>query len=105
VVRPLCLTVHQDDEAWRWHERLDHTNFDSLEKMSKLQMVCGLLPISHAEQFCDMCMLAKHRCGAFPKQSKYRVDKALELVHDDLCHQSSRRPRVSDATFYYSSTM
>jgi hypothetical protein len=20
VARPLCLVVHQDDEAWRWHE-------------------------------------------------------------------------------------
>jgi hypothetical protein len=85
VARPLCLAVHQDDDAWRWHERLGHTNFGSLEKMGRLEMVCGLPPISHAEQFCDTCVLAKHRRGVFPKQSKYRVDKALELVHDDLC--------------------
>jgi hypothetical protein len=32
VARPLCLAVHQDDEAWRWHERLGHANFVSLEK-------------------------------------------------------------------------
>jgi hypothetical protein len=85
VARPLCLAVHQDDDAWRWHERLGHTNFGSLEKMGRLEMVCGLPPISHAEQFCDTCVLAKHCRGVFPKQSKYRVDKALELVHDDLC--------------------
>jgi transposase InsO family protein len=48
-------------------------------------MVRGLLPISHAEQFCDTCVLAKHRHGVFPKQSKYHTDKALELVHGDLC--------------------
>jgi transposase InsO family protein len=47
-------------------------------------MVRGLPPISHAEQFCDTCVLAKHRRGVFPKQSKYRTDKALELVHGDL---------------------
>jgi hypothetical protein len=84
VARPLGLTVHQDDEAWQWHERLGHANFDSLEKMVKLEMVRGLSPISHTEQFCDTCMLAKHRYDAFPKQSRYRMDKALELVHGDL---------------------
>jgi transposase InsO family protein len=85
VARPLCLAVHRDDDAWRWYERLSHVNFSSLEKMGRLEMVCGLPPISHAEQFCDTCVLAKHRRGAFPKQSKYRASKALELVHGDLC--------------------
>jgi transposase InsO family protein len=85
VARPLCLAVHQDDDAWRWHERLGHANFGSLEKMGRLEMVRGLPPISHAEQFCDTRVLAKHHHGAFPKQSKYRTNKALELVHDDLC--------------------
>jgi hypothetical protein len=49
VARPLCLTVHQEDEAWRWHERLSHANFGSLERMSKQDMVRGLPPISHAD--------------------------------------------------------
>jgi hypothetical protein len=84
VARPLCLAVHRDDDAWRWHERLGHANFGLLEKMGRLEMVRGLPLISNAEQFCDTCVLAKHRCGAFPKQSKYHVSKALELVHDDL---------------------
>jgi hypothetical protein len=66
------------------HERLGHANFGSLEKMVKLEMVRGMPPISHAEQFCDTCVLAKHHHGAFLKQSRYCADKALELVHDDL---------------------
>jgi transposase InsO family protein len=53
--------------------------------MGRLEMVRGMPPISHTEQFCDTCVLAKHRRGVFPKQSKYRADKALELVHGDLC--------------------
>jgi hypothetical protein len=53
--------------------------------MGKLEMVRRLSPISHAEQLCDTCVLAKHRRGVFSKQSKYRADKALELVHGDLC--------------------
>jgi hypothetical protein len=53
--------------------------------MGRLEMLHGLPPISHAEQFCDTCVLAKHRHGVFPKQSKYCTGKALEPVHGDLC--------------------
>jgi hypothetical protein len=48
-------------------------------------MVHGLPSISHTEQLCDTCVPTKHRRGVFLKQSKYRADKALKLVHDDLC--------------------
>jgi hypothetical protein len=99
VARPLCLTVHQDDDAWRWHERLGHANFGSLEKMGRLEMVCGLSPISHAEQFCDTCVLVKHLRGVFSKQSKYREDKTLELVHGDLC--GSVKPATPDGRCYF----
>jgi hypothetical protein len=84
VTIPLCLMVHQDDDTWHWHKRLGHANFGSLEKMGRLEMVRGLPPISNAEQFCDTCVLVKHRRGVFMKQSKYHTDKALELVHGDL---------------------
>jgi transposase InsO family protein len=53
--------------------------------MGRLEIVLGLPPMSHVEQFCDTCILVKHRRGVFSKQSKYHVDKALELVHGDLC--------------------
>jgi transposase InsO family protein len=99
VARPLCLTMHQDDDTWRWHERLGHVNFGSLEKMGRLEMVRGLPLISHAEQFYDTCVLAKHRRGVFPKQSKYRVDNTLELVHDDLC--GPIKPATPDGRHYF----
>jgi hypothetical protein len=52
--------------------------------MGRLEMVHGLPSISHVEQFRDTCVLAKHHRGVFQKQSKYRVDKTLKLVHCDL---------------------
>jgi hypothetical protein len=99
VARSLCLAVHQDDDAWCWHERLSHANFGSLEKMDRLEMVRGLPPISHAEQFCDTCVLAKHHRGAPPKQSKYRASKARELVHGDLC--GPVKPATPDGRCYF----
>lgn len=85
VARPLCLAAHHDNGAWLWHERLGHVNFGAIEKMSRLEMARGLPRIDHVEQFCDTCVLTKHRHGAFPKQSRYRADNPLELVHGDLC--------------------
>jgi hypothetical protein len=61
--------------------------------------------ISHAEQFCDTYVLAKHHHGVFPKQSKYHANKALELVHGDLYGRSSQRPPAGDAISYCSSMM
>jgi hypothetical protein len=61
--------------------------------MGRLEMVRKLPSISHAEQFCDTYVLAKHHHGVFPKQSKYHADNALELVHGDLYGRSSQRPR------------
>jgi hypothetical protein len=83
VVRPLCLVVHQNDNAWCWQERLGHVNFRAME-MGRLEMVCRLSGIDHVEQFCSTCILIKNCCDTFMKQSKYHADKLLELVHSDL---------------------
>jgi transposase InsO family protein len=99
VARPLCLAVHQNDDAWRWHERLGHANFGSLEKMGRLEMVRGLPPINHIEQFCNTCILAKHHRGVFPNQSKNHADETLELVHGDLC--GPVKPATPDGRRYF----
>jgi transposase InsO family protein len=56
-----------------------------LKRWADSRWCAGYRRSATREQFCDTCVLAKHRRGVFPKQSKYRVDKALELVHGDLC--------------------
>jgi transposase InsO family protein len=48
-------------------------------------MVRGLLSLDHVKQFCDVCVLMKHRRLPFPQQSSFRAKKRLELVHGDLC--------------------
>jgi hypothetical protein len=30
VAQPLCLAARRDDDAWRWHERFGHLNFEAL---------------------------------------------------------------------------
>jgi transposase InsO family protein len=53
--------------------------------MRRRSMVRGLPQLAHIEQLCDVCVTTKHRRALFPKQEKYRANKPLELVHDDLC--------------------
>jgi hypothetical protein len=71
----------------------------SLEKMGLLEMVRGLPQIDHVEQFCNTCVPAKHRHGAFLKQSKYHTNKPLELVHGDLC--SPVKPSTPGGQCYF----
>ena len=61
MASPLCLAVRKDDEAWRWHEWYGHLHFDALRQLSKDDMARGLPVISHVGQFCDTCVITKHR--------------------------------------------
>jgi transposase InsO family protein len=48
-------------------------------------MVRGLPVIDHVGQFCDTCVITKHRYTPFPAEAQYRTQDPLELVHGDLC--------------------
>jgi hypothetical protein len=67
--------------------------------MGRLERVRVLSLISHAEQFCGIYILANNRRGVFPKQSKYRADKTLELVRGDLC--GPVKPSTPDGQRYF----
>jgi hypothetical protein len=42
-----CLAVrgHNDEVAWRWHERFRHVNMAALRKLAREELVHGLLEI------------------------------------------------------------
>jgi len=85
VVQPFCLVARWEDEAWRWHERFGHLNFEALKQLSNKEMVQGMSCVDHVEQFCDTCVLTKQRRLPFPGQASFRAKEKLELVHGDLC--------------------
>ena len=82
---PVCLLTKMDETAWLWHARYGHLNFRSLRDLGVKEMVEGIPLIQRGEQVCDGCALGKHHRAPFPRQSAYRADKGLELVHGDLC--------------------
>jgi hypothetical protein len=85
VARPLCLTTCRDDEVWRWHERFRHLHFEAFQKLGCEQMVRWMPQIDHVEQLCNTYMVTKLKRRPFPRLAVYRMQKQLELIHDDPC--------------------
>jgi transposase InsO family protein len=61
-----------------------YISFDSLQHMSKLDMVCGMPKLKHVDQLCDVYMTTKQRHTPSPKKDKYCTQHPLELVHGDV---------------------
>ncbi|KAD5802931.1 hypothetical protein E3N88_14291 [Mikania micrantha] len=89
---PICLLSKIDEEAWLWHARLGHINFDTIKLMTHKNLVQGVPRINHASQICDACLLGKHIRAPFPNQARFKSDKPLELVYGDLCGPISPPP-------------
>jgi hypothetical protein len=69
VAQPVCLAARRDDDAWQWHERFGHLNFEALKQLSNKEMVQGMSRVEHVDQFCDTCVLTKQRWLPFPHQA------------------------------------
>ncbi|GKC02502.1 zinc finger, CCHC-type containing protein [Tanacetum coccineum] len=85
IEAPICLLANVDNQAWLWHARLGHLNFDDINKMTRKGLVEGIPRINHAGQICDACLLGKHSRTPFLIQSRFRSKNPLDLVYRDLC--------------------
>jgi hypothetical protein len=61
IARPVCLAASAGEDAWRWHGRYGHLNFDALRRLASGNMVRGLPAIEHVEQLCDGCLIGQQR--------------------------------------------
>ncbi|KAD5961425.1 hypothetical protein E3N88_12898 [Mikania micrantha] len=86
VASPVCLLAQVGvSSAWLWHARLGRLNFDSIQKLSKREMAQGVPKITHPSQVCDCCMAGKQSRVPFPKETRFRAEKPLDLVYADVC--------------------
>lgn len=85
VDKPNCLQARICEDAWRWHARLGHINFDSIKLMVSKKMVYGIPKIEHVNEICESCLVGKQTRLPFPKASAFRSQQVLELIHGDLC--------------------
>ena len=54
-----CLNEIVNNESWLWDLRFGHLNFQSLENLSKQNLVNGLPHIHHPNQLCEACILER----------------------------------------------
>nr|GEV74467.1 retrovirus-related Pol polyprotein from transposon TNT 1-94 [Tanacetum cinerariifolium] len=64
---PLCLMAKASPtQAWLWHQRLSHLNFDYINLLLKKDVVIGLPKLKYVkDQLCSSCELSKAKRSSF----------------------------------------
>lgn len=57
--QPMCMLASFREDAWLWHVRYGHLNFQALRNLAHNDMVQGLSPLEHVNQLCDRCLVGK----------------------------------------------
>nr|GEX30746.1 retrovirus-related Pol polyprotein from transposon TNT 1-94 [Tanacetum cinerariifolium] len=68
---PLCLVAKATpNQAWLWHRRLSHLNFDYINLLSKKDIVIGLPKLKYVtDQLCSSCKLSKAKRSSFKSKA------------------------------------
>nr|GEV77599.1 retrovirus-related Pol polyprotein from transposon TNT 1-94 [Tanacetum cinerariifolium] len=83
----LCLMAKATPtQAWLWHRRLSHLNFDYINLLSKKDIVIGLPKLKYVkDQLCSSCELSKAKRSSFKSKVVPSSKERLNLLHMDLC--------------------
>nr|GFB65926.1 retrovirus-related Pol polyprotein from transposon TNT 1-94 [Tanacetum cinerariifolium] len=95
---PLCLMAKATPtQAWLWHRRLSHLNFDYINLLSKKDIVIGLPKLKYVkDQLCSSCELSKAKRSSF-KSKKYIlviVDNYLRYTWTLFLSSKDETPEV-----------
>nr|GEY83206.1 hypothetical protein [Tanacetum cinerariifolium] len=84
---PLCLMAKSTPtQAWLWHRRLSHLNFDYINLLSKKDIMIGLPKLKYVkDQLCSSCELSKAKRSLFKLKAVPSSKGRLNLLHIDLC--------------------
>nr|GFB12175.1 retrovirus-related Pol polyprotein from transposon TNT 1-94 [Tanacetum cinerariifolium] len=73
-------------QAWLWHHRLSHLNFDTINLLSKNDIVVGLPNLKFVkDHLCSSCELGKAKRKYFHTKLNPSSKRQLQLLHMDLC--------------------
>nr|GEV62329.1 retrovirus-related Pol polyprotein from transposon TNT 1-94 [Tanacetum cinerariifolium] len=84
---PLCLMAKASPtQAWLWHRRLSHLNFDYINLLSKKDVVIGLPNLKYVkDQLCSSCEVSKAKRSSFKTKTVPSSKGWLNLLYMDLC--------------------
>ncbi|GKC40244.1 retrovirus-related pol polyprotein from transposon TNT 1-94 [Tanacetum coccineum] len=89
---PLCLMAKTSPtQAWLWHRRLSHLNFDYINLLSKKDVVIGLPKLKYVkDQLCSSCEVSKAKRSSFKTKKPLSYSEAVAPEHGfKLVHLSS----------------
>nr|GFA06787.1 Gag-Pol polyprotein [Tanacetum cinerariifolium] len=86
---PICLMAKaSSSQAWLWHHRLSHLNFDTINLLSKNNIVVGLPKLKFIkDHLCSSCELGKAKLVQRGLQAQVRVvptDKGTKILKQTL---------------------
>nr|GEV91328.1 ribonuclease H-like domain-containing protein [Tanacetum cinerariifolium] len=84
---PICfLAKASPTQAWLWHRRLSHLNFDTINMLSKKDIMNGLPKFKYVkDQLCSSCELGKANRSTFKTKVIPSSKGWLNLLLMDLC--------------------
>ncbi|GKD55054.1 retrovirus-related pol polyprotein from transposon TNT 1-94 [Tanacetum coccineum] len=84
---PICLMAKASSpQAWLWHRRLSHLNFDTINLLSKYDIVNGLPKLKFIkDHLCSSCELGKLKRKSFKIKTTPSLKRRLQILHMDLC--------------------
>jgi len=81
-----CLiTKTSVDESWKWHKKLSHLNFNSINELAKKELVRGLPNMLYSSDgLCDACQKSKQRRVSFKSKTEFSIYEPYHMLHLDL---------------------
>nr|GEU36958.1 retrovirus-related Pol polyprotein from transposon TNT 1-94 [Tanacetum cinerariifolium] len=83
----ICLMAKAtSSQAWLWHRRLSHLNFDTINLLLKNDIVVGLPKLKFVkDHLCSSSELGKAKRNSFQTKNNPSSKRWLQLLHMDLC--------------------
>ncbi|GKB44703.1 retrovirus-related pol polyprotein from transposon TNT 1-94 [Tanacetum coccineum] len=84
---PICLMAKASlSQAWLWHRRLSHLNFDTINLLSKYDIVTGLPKLKFVkDHLFSSYELGKAKRKSFKIKTTPSSNRRLQILHMDLC--------------------
>nr|GEV54441.1 hypothetical protein [Tanacetum cinerariifolium] len=93
---PLCLMAKATPtQAWLWHRRLSHLNFDYINLLSKKDIVIGLPKLEYVKDLlCSSCELSKAKRSSF-KSKAVPSSKGMLASHGLMWSNTGSNPSTN----------
>ncbi|GKD79809.1 retrovirus-related pol polyprotein from transposon TNT 1-94, partial [Tanacetum coccineum] len=84
---PVCLMAKATlSQAWLWHLRLSHLNFDTINLILKYDIMIGLPKLKFVkDHLCFSCELGKAKRKSFKTKTNPSSKRRLQILHMELC--------------------